>query len=107
MATAPAVPLHSITQPLTEQNLIDQAAHLVDLQGNIFKHHGRDHAAHVFLKFKAGKAVAAKKWLGTDLKARLTTAKKQIDDAAEHRRSKKNGGPFWALLLSGRQPCRQ
>ncbi len=100
MAIAPPVPLHTITQPLTDADLLAQAAHLEDLQANIFKHHGRDNAAHVFLKFKAGTAAAAKAWIKTKLKPRLTTAKKQLDDAVAHRLHHTDGGPLWTLQLS-------
>ena len=101
MAIAPpVVPLHTITSPLTAANLLTQAAHLNDLQANIFKHHGRDNAAHVFLKFKAGKKIDAKAWIKTKLKPRLTTAKKQLDDAVAHRLHHTDGGPLWTLQLS-------
>jgi Dyp-type peroxidase family len=100
MAVAPPVPLHTITTPLTAADLIVQAAHLEDLQANIFKHHGRDNAAHVFLKFKAGEKAKAKTWIKDKLKPRLTTAKRQLDAAVAFREKHVDGGPLWSLLLS-------
>lgn len=111
--SAPLPSLHTITQPLTEAQIGLHAAALSDLQGNILKSHGRHHAAHVFLKFKAGAEANVKAWITKKLKPRLTTALRQIQDAAAHRATQKDGGVFTAFLLTasgytylGRDPAR-
>ena len=98
----PPAPLHTVTTSLSDKDVAAQATHLKDLQANIFKHHGRDNAAHVFLKFKAGKTVDAKTWIKNKLEPRLTSAKKQLDDAIAFRKKKIDGGPLWSLLLSAK-----
>ncbi len=47
------------------------------LQANIIKHHGREHAAHLFLKFNKQAAKAIRQWIGT---LAITDAETQLDD---------------------------
>ncbi|NET51836.1 MAG: peroxidase [Merismopedia sp. SIO2A8] len=63
---------------------------LNELQGNILKSHGRDHAVHLFLKFTA-LAQEAKEWLQTFAQAYVTSAAKQAQQTKSYKRSKKLG----------------
>lgn len=98
--TTPVQPLYKIVEPLTTKHLQAQKAHLDDLQGNILKGHGRDHSAHVFLKFTKGKAADVKAWIRNSLKPRLTSALKQLADTEEFKKSGKDGGIFRAFFLT-------
>lgn len=54
---------------------------LVQLQGNIFKGHGRKHSAHLVLRF-TGQPRAVKEWIQNLARTRLTSAKQQMEDTA-------------------------
>jgi deferrochelatase/peroxidase EfeB len=76
---------------------------LADVQGNILKGHGRDHSAHLFLRFPADtRAVSA--WLSELAAKRLTSAETQRRQAADFRRLEAGAGgpgePFAGFLLS-------
>jgi Dyp-type peroxidase family len=74
---------------------------LTSLQGNILKHHGRTHAWHIFLQFKTGKKTAARKWIANFAKTKITSSKKQLQDAEQHRLDPEfDGGLFFNLSLS-------
>ncbi len=75
------------------QNLITQ------LQGNILKSHGRDHSAHIFLRFK-GDAQAAKAWIQNFARQRLTTAQQQFEETARFRKTGEPGQLFVGMFLS-------
>jgi Dyp-type peroxidase family len=93
-----------------QKNIIplDQDSHdvqefLEDLQGNILKGHGREHTAHVFLRF--GKDPArAKEWV-KQFSQKITTASRQKKEARLRREAKASGKKwkettFWSLVLS-------
>ncbi len=87
-----------LDQPLAwEQANQPEQAMLNDLQGNIVKSHGRNHAAHVFLHFedppKARQFVRA---LGHE----LTCALRQLNDTKEFKKTRTSAGQFLAFLLS-------
>jgi Dyp-type peroxidase family len=87
-----------LDQPLAWERANDlELAMLADLQGNILKSHGRNHAAHVFLRFdnppQARQFVRA---LGHE----LTSAVQQLNDAKAFRENNTPAGQFLALLLS-------
>jgi deferrochelatase/peroxidase EfeB len=56
---------------------------LANLQGHILKHHGRTHAYHIFVKFNPKQATMAKKWIKNFANNEITSAEKQLRDAAE------------------------
>lgn len=100
MSTTSPQALHLIDKPLSEEDLANQIDNLSDLQGNILKGHGRDHSAHIFLKFKPGRIAMVRAWLHGPLKARITSAQKQIDDAAAFKATQKDGGVFQIFVVS-------
>jgi Dyp-type peroxidase family len=75
---------------------------LEDLQGNILKSHGRDHASHIFLRFPQGKEDDLKRWISQFAQS-ITSAYKQLEDLVAWRQSKIDGGLFvhFALSASG------
>lgn len=101
MSTVPA--LHNITVPLTHAQIEDhQRAHLEDLQGNILKGHGRDHAAHVFLQFKDSSKEEARTWIKTKLKPRIVSAYKQLKDTQHFHQTGQKAGAFHAFFLTAK-----
>ncbi|MGL4376006.1 MAG: hypothetical protein ACRCT1_06175, partial [Microcoleaceae cyanobacterium] len=52
-----------ITEIVTPFDDFEYEALLEEIQGNIIKSHGRNHAVHLFLKF-TGPPEAVKKWIG-------------------------------------------
>jgi Dyp-type peroxidase family len=57
---------------------------LPDMQAHILKHHGREHAYHLFLVFRSGKVTQLKAAIKKLANNSITSAKKQLDDAAKH-----------------------
>jgi Dyp-type peroxidase family len=57
---------------------------LKNMQGNIVKHHGREHAYHIFLQFDASKKTAIKTWL-KDLKDNITDGLTQLTDTERYK----------------------
>jgi Dyp-type peroxidase family len=72
---------------------------LEDLQGNILKSHGRDHAAHLFLRFRAGPA-EARRWIRDFADQYVTSAQRQLTLCEVYRSDGTCGGLFGSLLLS-------
>ncbi|MGH9834942.1 MAG: Dyp-type peroxidase [Blastocatellia bacterium] len=72
---------------------------LKQLQGNILKSHGRDHSAHIVLRFTA-EPHAAKQWIQRFARERLTTAKQQIEEAKQFRETRQPGKMFAGMFLS-------
>src|SRR3970282_1811785 len=77
---------------------------LEDLQGNILKGHGREHSVHLFLKLHDGSdaATASSKWIETFANAYVTSARKQLLEAEDLRRSGIPGGLFANFFFSGK-----
>ncbi len=75
-----------LNQPLSSTPNADENVMLSNLQGNILKGHGRDRTAHVFLRFKPGKAAAARAFLRTYARKKLMIASDQIKAAAIFKR---------------------
>jgi Dyp-type peroxidase family len=74
---------------------------LEDLQGNILKHHGREVAYHIFVRFKTAKVAEAKKWIKKFAENEIIPAKKQLLDAQSRKLDKTfDGGVFFNLSLS-------
>lgn len=74
------------------------AAFLDELQANILKHHGRRHAAHVFLGF-AGMTPPAVAHVLRGLGRKVTSARQQLDAALRHG-PRIDGGTVICLFLS-------
>ena len=73
---------------------------LADLQGDILQSNGRDNAAYVVLRF-TGQPADVRRWLASLANTYVTSARKQLDDAAKHRADKNfDGGLFGTLALS-------
>jgi Dyp-type peroxidase family len=74
---------------------------LEDIQGNILKHHGREVAYHLFVRFKASKISDVKKWIKGFSTEKLVSGKKQLLDAQTRRLDNKfDGGTFYGISLS-------
>ncbi len=65
------------------ENLIKQ------LQGGILKSNGRDHTAHLLLRFKA-EPKAVKQWIQTFARENLTSTKQQIEDTKRFRETRES-----------------
>ncbi len=76
--------------------LPEQTPFLNNLQANILKHHGREHALHLFLRFHGHDIPAVKKWLA-DLP--ITSAFQQLEDSQKRHMDKKHDGGLVTLLL--------
>jgi Dyp-type peroxidase family len=72
---------------------------LSNLQGNILKPHARDHAVHMFLKFKA-EAAAVRRWMRDFVQRYVTSAQLQIKEASDFRVYRVPGKLFGHLCLS-------
>ena len=96
--------LNSNKGPINENDPLYQDV-LEDLQGNILKSHGREESVHIFLTFpdpkKEPRKTAALRQLIAQLATKdITSAKKQLDDAAAWRKNKIDGGVFVHFSLS-------
>ena len=65
-----------------------------DLQGNILSGHGRKHAVHFFLHFKAGKIEEAQKWIAKFASNYVTSALDQLEAASMYREKGIDAGVF-------------
>lgn len=61
---------------------------LADLQGNILKGHGRDHAVHIFLKFKKDHP-STKAWIA-EFSCKITSATQQREQAIKRKKAKES-----------------
>lgn len=73
---------------------------LGDLQGNILAGHGRFHAVHLFVHFKADKIPLIGRWIAGFAAGRLTSALDQARDAEVYRRDGTDAGVFGHFALS-------
>lgn len=72
---------------------------LDDLQANILKGHGRDHAIHLFLAFDPAKKAAIKGAIH-QLSGQLKTARQQLREAEDFKKTRKDGGTVRCFFLS-------
>ncbi len=72
---------------------------LIQLQGNILKAHGRDYSTHLVLRFTA-KPLVVKEWIQQLARTRLTSSKKQLEEAERFRTTGQTGDLFASLFLS-------
>ncbi|MCB0128896.1 MAG: Dyp-type peroxidase [Caldilineaceae bacterium] len=69
-----------LTKPLDLDDA-GAAAFLKQLQGNILKSHGREHAVHILVRFHTGYRKTARVWLALFVNKYVTSAHKQREDA--------------------------
>lgn len=79
----------------------EYASLMSDLQGNILKAHGRDHTAHVFIRFGPDVAAAAS-WIGHFAETHITSAKRQHEESLLYREADIAGTLFGNLYLTAR-----
>jgi Dyp-type peroxidase family len=91
--------LHKEARPLNDDKIRELECDLRNLQGNILRGHGRDHAFHIFLKFNENNIPEVKKWI-REIAGYVTSAHKQREEAAEYRQNKISGKLFHSFLLS-------
>jgi Dyp-type peroxidase family len=72
---------------------------LDDLQANILKGHGRDHARHLFLRFDGAKKAAVKAAIH-QLSGQLKSARQQLKEAEDFKTSRKDGGTVRCFFLT-------
>jgi Dyp-type peroxidase family len=84
-----------ITEIVTPFDEFEYEALLDEIQGNILKSHGRNHAVHLFLTFK-GDIEAAKQWIGNFTHKYVTSALAQAEEAKQYRQNKDVPGKIFA-----------
>src|SRR5882762_3334613 len=92
--------LHELVKPIRKDQLEELRGSLESLQGNILQGHGRNHSAHIFLKFETGKEDDVKKWIEEELAEHITSAQRQLDEAEQYRLYKIPGRLFMSFFLS-------
>ncbi len=75
---------------------------LSDLQGNIFKPHGRQHSAYLFVTFRSDQSQAIRDWIRRFATFHVTTAEDQIKDARRYRELGLDAGLFINFFLSAK-----
>ena len=75
---------------------------LEDLQGNIFKPHGRQHSAYLVVTFRTDQSRAIRRWIRDFATYYVTTATEQIKDAQRYRDVGMDAGLFGNLYLSAK-----
>ena len=78
---------------------------LSDLQGNIFKPHGRKHSAYLLVTFLPDKSKEIRLWISNFAKKYVTTAAEQLKDARRFREVKIDAGLFGNFCLSYQGYC--
>lgn len=73
---------------------------LSDLQGNIFKPHGRKHGAYLLVTFLPDKSKEIRLWISNFAKKYVTTAAEQVKGARRFREVKMDAGLFGNFCLS-------
>jgi Dyp-type peroxidase family len=73
---------------------------LNDLQGNILKSHGREHAALLFLSFRDNSHAALRNALSDHVAPKVTSAAKQISDAERRGATGYDAGGFTNFMLT-------
>ena len=73
---------------------------LEDLQGNILNGHGRDLAAHVFVRFAPGKAAEARAWIAAFAKLHVQSAYRQFAGSKQFKLLGTDAGIFGHVALS-------
>ena len=73
---------------------------LEDLQGNILVGHGRDHTAHLFLRFDSDNIEKGKEWISSFATQCITSALKQFHELDDFRRHGLEGSLFANFFLA-------
>lgn len=73
---------------------------LANLQGNILKSHGRNHAVSLFLEFSAENRAQVKQWISNFTERYVTSALRQYYEAKELKNNNMPGHLFAAFYLS-------
>lgn len=97
-ATLKKIPVDLSQGPIDPQKDVYQNM-LANLQGNILKPHGRDHAVHIFLKFTADRD-AVRRWMRVFAESYVTSAQLQIKEARDFHDHHIPGKLFGNLFLS-------
>ena len=94
-------PFHEKDTTITEAQLAFPEVQriMANLQGNILRPHGRDHAVHIFLEFRHDKMKEAKKWI-QQISDVVTSAQQQNQEAHDYRHFGIPGGTFCSFFLS-------
>jgi Dyp-type peroxidase family len=102
--------LYELTVPIDQKTLEDLQKDLrkplKNLQGNILQGHGREHAVHIFLKFREegqedGRRAKVKEWI-SGLAKHITSAQKQLDEIEQYRQHGIPGSVFMNFFLSAK-----
>ena len=76
------------------------AAFLQDLQGNILNGHGRDLAAHIFVRFAPGASAAARGWIAGFAQEHVRSAYEQFQGSRQFKLLGTDAGIFGHVALS-------
>lgn len=94
------MPLPPLDQPISGKSSDPLVmALLEDLQANILKGHGRDHALHLFFAFDSGRAAEVRAAI-RQLSGQLKTAAQQLAEAEHFKATGKDGGTVRCFFLS-------
>ncbi|MET0621354.1 MAG: Dyp-type peroxidase [Pyrinomonadaceae bacterium] len=72
---------------------------LANLQGNILKSHGRDFAAHLFLRF-TGETKGVRKWVADFTNRFVTSAFRQAQETREYKLNRISGRAFGGIYIT-------
>jgi len=95
------IDLKKIVEIVTPFDKFEYEPLLNEIQGNIIKSHGRDHAVYLFLKFKGKEgdpkaAMQAKQWIGSFSHRYVTSALDQAEQAKLYRENQDVPGKLFA-----------
>ncbi|MFP5273651.1 Dyp-type peroxidase [Coleofasciculus sp.] len=91
--------IKQVTEIVTPFDELEYEALLGEIQGNILKSHGRNHAVHLFLKF-TGDPESVKQWIGNFSHKYVTSALAQAEQAKQHRQYEGEGQLFGNFFLT-------
>ena len=91
--------IKQITEIVTPFDKFEYEALLDEIQGNILKSHGRNHAVHLLLKFTCD-GESAKEWIGNFTHKYVTSALAQAEQAKQHRHNEGEGKLFGNFFLT-------
>lgn len=83
--------------PSIDPNKEENKILLNQIQANILKYHGRNHASHIFLRFNTKSIRAVKRWIAS---LPVTSALKQYEDSKNHTQNGADGGPVVCFYLT-------
>ncbi|WP_375496619.1 Dyp-type peroxidase [uncultured Nostoc sp.] len=89
------IDINQIVEIVTPFDDFEHEPLLDEIQGNILKSHGRNHAVYLFLKFE-GDIEAAKQWIGSFTYRYVTSALEQAEQGKLYRQKKDVPGKLFA-----------